>query len=110
MMKSHLLTGFDDAQSIIDLLGDNWFDLIDKMLCYDPKQRITASDALQHPFFTAKDAVPACKPSELPVVGLQEDHHEFITKAERNKKKDFRKIFSFRHNLDVTNYNHDNSH
>lgn len=36
-----------------------------------------------------------------------EDHHEFITKAERNKKKDFRKQFTFRHNLDQTNYNHD---
>ena len=36
-----------------------------------------------------------------------EDHHEFITKSERNKKKDFRKQYTFRHNLDQTNYNND---
>ena len=28
------------------------------------------------------------------------DYHEFITKCEKNKKKDFRKSFTFKHNLD----------
>ena len=29
------------------------FDLIEKLLVYDPKRRLTASQALQHPYFTA---------------------------------------------------------
>lgn len=75
------------------------------MLCLDPNKRIRAAQALQHPFFTDSSTPPACKPEELPVTSLEEDHHEFITKSERNKKKDFRKLFTFRHNLDQNNYN-----
>ncbi|XP_053593604.1 cyclin-dependent kinase 11B isoform X2 [Microplitis demolitor] len=33
-------------------LSDNGMDLLCKMLTYDPAQRITAEDALQHPYFT----------------------------------------------------------
>ena len=60
------------------------------MLTLDPSKRLKATEALQHPFFTDPSLTKACTPSELPVNQL-EDHHEFITKAERNKKKDFRK-------------------
>jgi len=33
-------------------LSDNGFDLLQKLLAYDPANRISASDALSHPFFT----------------------------------------------------------
>ena len=69
------------------------------MLTLDPHKRLSASQALQHPFFTDLSLEPACQPIDLPVDQL-EDHHEFITKAERNKKKDFKKQYSFKHNKD----------
>jgi len=31
-------------------MGDMGYDLLMRMLTYDPSQRIIASDALQHPF------------------------------------------------------------
>jgi len=45
----------------------------------------------------------ACEKNELLPAELKNDFtndfHEFITKAEKNKKKDFKKIFTFKHNL-----------
>jgi cell division cycle 2-like protein len=35
-------------------LSDNGHDLLSKFLCYDPAQRITAKEALEHAFFTEK--------------------------------------------------------
>lgn len=100
------MTGIADGQDVAETLTEHWFDLIDKMLILDPKKRLTAEQALKHPFFTDSSVPPACPPSELPV-NQMDDHHEYITKAERNKKKDFRKQFTFRHNLDQTNYNNE---
>jgi cyclin-dependent kinase 7 len=33
--------------------SDDAIDLLSRMLKYDPNQRVTASEALQHPYFTA---------------------------------------------------------
>ena len=33
------------------LLTQNGFDLLNRFLTYDPKKRITAKDALEHPYF-----------------------------------------------------------
>lgn len=33
-------------------LTSNGIDLLSKMLAYDPEQRITAEEALKHPYFT----------------------------------------------------------
>ena len=33
-----------------ELLDDEGYDLLMKFLCYDPKKRILASDALEHPY------------------------------------------------------------
>ena len=88
--KNHLVSNIKEGMKVEEGLTEHWFDLIDKMLCYDPQMRLSASQALLHPFFTDPSLEPACAPIDLPVHQL-EDHHEFITKAERNKKKDFKK-------------------
>jgi len=45
-------------------LSDVGFDLLSQMLCYDPKQRITPSQALAHPYFT-ETPLPQ-EPSSMP--------------------------------------------
>eukprot|EP00957_Ditylum_brightwellii_P099419 7573242-Ditylum_brightwellii.AAC.1 len=37
--------------SLVPTLDENGVDLVTKMLQYDPARRITAQDALKHPFF-----------------------------------------------------------
>jgi len=39
------------AASLVPSLDENGVDLLSKMLKYDPARRITAQDALEHPFF-----------------------------------------------------------
>jgi serine/threonine protein kinase len=39
------------AKSIVDNIDDNGLELLEAFLAYDPKDRITAKDALNHPFF-----------------------------------------------------------
>ena len=96
--KSHNLQGNPETELTL------WFDLIKKIICLDQRARLTAQQALEHPFF-AKDQEPAaCANSELLPAELLKsgnDFHEFITKAERNKKKDFKKVFTFKHNLPI---------
>ena len=70
----------------------------------DYRSRLTAKQALEHPFFSQEPR--ACEPKKLlpPEILNQDsgvDYHEFITKCEKNKKKDFRKSFTFKHNLDL---------
>eukprot|EP00210_Caulerpa_lentillifera_P006612 g6317.t1 len=38
---------------VVNLQDPLALDLIGKMLCYDPRKRITAADALLHPYFSA---------------------------------------------------------
>ena len=38
-------------KEICPRLSDEGIDLLSKLLRYDPEKRITASEALQHPFF-----------------------------------------------------------
>lgn len=71
------------------------------MINLDFKTRISARKALEHPFFSENPA--PCEPAELlpeeirnPAPGT--DYHEFTTKSEKNKKKDFKKQYSFKHN------------
>jgi serine/threonine protein kinase len=44
-------------------IDEEAIDLIARMIEYDPKKRITAAEALNHPYF--KDA---CKPSDIPPI------------------------------------------
>ncbi|GMH42083.1 hypothetical protein BSKO_10002 [Bryopsis sp. KO-2023] len=49
------------------MLTENGFDLLNKMLCLDPKQRISAKDALNHPWFEERPR--ACLKTMLPTFG-----------------------------------------
>ncbi|KAI5241730.1 Pkinase-domain-containing protein [Aureobasidium subglaciale] len=60
------------------------FDLLSAMLVFDPDTRPTASDVLEHPYFTTEEP-RADKVVELE--NLQGDWHEFESKALRKEKE-----------------------
>ena len=41
-----------NLKSFFPTLDESGLDLLQKMLVYDPKKRISAKDALNHPFFS----------------------------------------------------------
>lgn len=45
-----------------NVLSDTGFDLMRRLLCYNPEERITAADALKHPYF---QEAPLPQPIEL---------------------------------------------
>eukprot|EP00826_Nyctotherus_ovalis_P021681 TRINITY_DN17041_c0_g1_i1.p1 TRINITY_DN17041_c0_g1~~TRINITY_DN17041_c0_g1_i1.p1 ORF type:complete len:170 (+),score=5.64 TRINITY_DN17041_c0_g1_i1:106-615(+) len=58
-------------------------DLLQKFLVLDPSGRVTAKDALNHPYFNT-EPLP-CRPEELPHV--PEDTHEYQVKLKKNNKE-----------------------
>lgn len=50
--------------SVMDIVGENGVDLIAHLLAYEPKHRLTAHEAIQHPFFSIlrHNVVPKLKP------------------------------------------------
>ena len=44
-----------DLRDVVPGLSDDGYDLLDKMLQYDPSKRISAQNALMHPFFKTLD-------------------------------------------------------
>jgi cell division cycle 2-like protein len=48
----------DQFRSKFPHLSMNGIDLLMSLLTYDPEQRITAEEALQHPYFTSVTAAP----------------------------------------------------
>ncbi|TDL29746.1 Pkinase-domain-containing protein [Rickenella mellea] len=59
-------------------------DLAEQLLCFDPDQRITATRALETPYFTTEQPRP-----QLPIslATLDGEWHEFESKRERAKKR-----------------------
>jgi serine/threonine protein kinase len=74
-------------------------DLIDKMLTLNPRERITAKDALSHEFFN--DIPKACLPSEIPL--FEDDYHEYVVKSEKKHKKPMKQSFTFKRTYDDSN-------
>lgn len=54
------------------------------MFLYDPAARPSASDVLEHPYFTSEEPAPK-RPEELQY--LEGDWHEFESKALRREKE-----------------------
>jgi len=60
------------------------FELLQAMFQYDPSNRPTAADVLEHPYFTSEDPQPE-QPVEL--AQLEGEWHEFESKALRKEKE-----------------------
>eukprot|EP00884_Botryococcus_braunii_P017440 jgi/Botrbrau1/437/Bobra.110_2s0087.2 len=78
--KNKLREHFSKAPS--NLVDEHALDLLEKLLCLDPKKRTSALDAIGHSFFWA-DPQP-CKPEELP---RHQPSHEFDMKKLRADQK-----------------------
>ncbi|RHW73865.1 cdc2-related kinase 10 [Trypanosoma brucei equiperdum] len=46
------LTRYFIRHKALDIIGENGVDLLVRLLAYEPQHRLTAEEALQHPFFT----------------------------------------------------------
>ncbi|KAL8849583.1 MAG: hypothetical protein Q9221_005457 [Calogaya cf. arnoldii] len=60
------------------------FELLQAMLLYDPAKRPTASDVLEHPYFTTEDPAPR---QAVELKDLEGDWHEFESKALRKENE-----------------------
>ncbi|KAF2153460.1 Pkinase-domain-containing protein [Myriangium duriaei CBS 260.36] len=71
------------AEKYKDRTTPEAFGLLEAMFQYDPDLRPSASDVLEHPYFTVEAPAPA-QPIELE--GLEGDWHEFESKALRKER------------------------
>lgn len=60
------------------------FELLQAMFLYDPANRPTAADVLEHPYFTTEEPMPA---QVVELADLEGDWHEFESKALRKEKE-----------------------
>jgi len=59
-------------------------ELAEELLHYDPSKRISAAQALQHPYFTHEQPPPQ-QPTGL--ISLEGEWHELETKREKARKR-----------------------
>ncbi|KAF2768761.1 Pkinase-domain-containing protein [Teratosphaeria nubilosa] len=67
-----------------DRMSPEAFDLLKAMFLYDPANRPTASDVLEHPYFTSEEPKPQ---QVVELEQLEGDWHEFESKALRKEKE-----------------------
>ncbi|KAI4242886.1 MAG: hypothetical protein L6R40_003759 [Gallowayella cf. fulva] len=72
------------AEKYQELLSPAAFELLQAMLLYDPSKRPTASDVLEHPYFTTEEPAPQ---QAIELKDLQGDWHEFESKALRKENE-----------------------
>ncbi|KAI9828420.1 MAG: kinase subunit of RNA polymerase II carboxy-terminal domain kinase I [Thelocarpon impressellum] len=75
------------AEKYKERLTPDAFDLLSAMFQYDPDKRPTASDVLEHPYFTTEEPAPR---QAVELRDLEGDWHEFESKALRkeNERRD----------------------
>lgn len=54
-----------DLGALLPSLSDDGVDLLRRMLCLNPADRITAAEALQHPYFSDKSPPTRSTPEEI---------------------------------------------
>jgi CTD kinase subunit alpha len=72
------------ADKYRDRVSPQAFELLQAMFLYDPANRPTAADVLEHPYFTAEEPKPA---QVVELADLEGDWHEFESKALRKEKE-----------------------
>lgn len=72
------------AEKYSNRLSDSAFELLAAMFTYDPAERPSAADVLDHPYFLSEEPKPK---RVLELEGLEGDWHEFESKALRKEKE-----------------------
>lgn len=72
------------AEKYRERVSPEAFELLQAMFLYDPANRPTAADVLEHPYFTIEEPKPA---QVVELANLEGDWHEFESKALRKEKE-----------------------
>ncbi|KAM3417441.1 hypothetical protein BST61_g5687 [Cercospora zeina] len=72
------------AEKYRERVSPEAFELLQAMFLYDPANRPTAADVLEHPYFTIEEPEPA---QVVELANLEGDWHEFESKALRKEKE-----------------------
>lgn len=71
--------------SIPDSFGDDFIDLLLKMLALNPSERITAEESINHPFI--RSISRSTDPFKLPELKFEEIHQLVVSKERKREKK-----------------------
>ena len=93
--KNNLREHFKDNK----LVDDITFDLLNRLLEYNPKKRITAEEVLNHHFFKAEPKM--CKPDELPKI--EEEFHEYQTEKDKKDQKNKLSDLKIKQDMEIGN-------
>mmetsp|Transcript_4728 Transcript_4728/g.9719 ORF Transcript_4728/g.9719 Transcript_4728/m.9719 type:complete len:109 (+) Transcript_4728:931-1257(+) len=81
-LRNHLKNIQNNSKHLRCPINDTCFDLIQKCLQIDPKERITAEQAINHPWFTES---PAHNIQDMPKIKNEMHEYELKKKKEREK-------------------------
>jgi cyclin-dependent kinase 12/13 len=71
-------------RSLFPFFDDLAIDLVDKLLALNPDKRLTATEALNHPYFSTPPL--PCEPADIPQV--DDEMHEWVVKLQRKERHD----------------------